>query len=137
MQTSSALRPRATRLQFSLRLLLLAITAFAIGFPIWYRWPYQEVREERDPVTGAVTSKMIVHWQRQWGGDRLLHGKEERHYFWGGGAIVITEHYVRGNRHGPYTIRGSKGTPSTTGQYSDDMREGLWTCVSGGAKATA
>jgi len=25
----------------SLRLLLLAFTAFAIGFPIWYRWPYE------------------------------------------------------------------------------------------------
>jgi len=35
------------RLQFSLRLLMLALTAFAIGFPIWYRWPYQTVVEER------------------------------------------------------------------------------------------
>src|SRR5438034_10302208 len=99
MQTSSALRPRATRLQFSLRLLLLAITAFAIGFPIWYRWPYQEVLDERDPLTRAVTSKRILNWQRQWGGDRLLHGKQERHYFWGGRVdivIVTTEHYVRG-----------------------------------------
>ena len=32
--------------QFSLRLLLIAFTAFAIGFPIWYRWPYQKSLDE-------------------------------------------------------------------------------------------
>src|SRR5438034_1924689 len=102
MQTSSALRPRATRLQFSLRLLLLGITAFAIGFPIWYRWPYQEVLEQRDPVTGAVTSRRIMTRQRQWGGENLPHGKQEDHHLWGGDEMIITTHYVRGNRHGPY-----------------------------------
>ena len=42
-----AKRRWSPRLQFSLRVLLLAITAFAIGFPIWFRWPY---RTERYPL---------------------------------------------------------------------------------------
>src|SRR4051794_10537097 len=91
------------RPQFSLRVLLIAISLFAIGFPIWYRWPYQEVVEERDPVTGSVTSKTILHWQRQWGGETLLHGTREDHNFWRGGETIITTHYLRGKRHGPYT----------------------------------
>jgi hypothetical protein len=117
------------RLQFSLRLFLLAITAFAIGFPIWYRWPYQEVHEERVRVGGPLISRSVVHWQRQWGGKILMHGKrEELQQDWPrGDGTIITTHYVRGKRQGPYTIRGSKYTLSTTGQYSNDMREGVWT----------
>jgi hypothetical protein len=118
---------RLWRPQFSLRVLLIALSLFAIGFPIWYRWPYQDVLEERDPTTGAVTLRRISDWQRQWGGERLLHGKSEVHHLWGGGEIVITTHYVHGNRQGPYTIRDSKGRNSTTGQYLDNKREGVWT----------
>ena len=38
--------PRRSRLQFGLRMLLLGLTAFAIGFPIWYRWPFEEVEQK-------------------------------------------------------------------------------------------
>src|SRR5205809_4736 len=76
MGSTSSVRPRPARLQFSLRLLLIAFTAFAIGFPIWYRWPYQEVREEHIRV-GPSILRSVVHWQRQWGGKILMHGKRE------------------------------------------------------------
>ena len=131
----SAARPCIFRLQFSLRVLLVALSLFAIGFPIWYRWPYQEINEERD-TTGFVTSKSVLHWQRQWGGGTLLHGKREDHQYWVfGKTLVTTTNYVRGKRHGPYTTR-SKVRPNVTGQYVDDMREGKWTIEYAWMKAT-
>src|SRR4051794_22929186 len=100
MASTSSVRPRPTRLQFSLRLLLIVFTGFAIGFPIWYRWPYQEVHEEPVRAQGACISRSVVHWQRQWGGEILLHGKrEDVHKDWRGGETIITTQYVRGNRH--------------------------------------
>src|SRR5437867_4093189 len=89
---ASISRPSPWRLQFSLRLLLFAFTAFAIGFPIWYRWPYRETREQRDPATGKLWSTRIITWQRQWGGDRLLHGPEQMI----SGDITTTTNNVRG-----------------------------------------
>ena len=78
--TSPSNRPRPWRLQFSLRLLLFAFTVFAIGFPAWYRWPYTETMEERDPVTGAVIATRISRWQRLYGGGRVLQGKQQQTY---------------------------------------------------------
>src|SRR5207302_9939835 len=96
MNASFPARPRRWRLQFSLRLLLLAITAFAIGFPIWYRWPYREQTLQRD-ATGAVVAKRITTWQRQWGGERLQHGPDQFIL----GDATFTTMYVRGLRRGP------------------------------------
>jgi hypothetical protein len=109
------------RLQFSLRLLLLALTAFAIGFPIWYRWPYQTVKEERDPKTGKITSTRVSTWQRQWGGPPQLHGPER---FEAGGMVAVTN-YVRGKKEGPYHAQ-NKTKYKESGQYQNDMKEGTW-----------
>src|SRR5262245_14482809 len=117
-------RPRAWRLQFSLRLLLVAFTAFAIGFPIWYRWPYKETIEKRDPATGKLWSTRIITWQRQWGGGRLAHGPEQT--ILGDGDITITKNNVQGKRHGPYTVRDAKGRMREDGQYVDGLKEGRW-----------
>lgn len=86
-------RPRTWRLQFSLRVLLVAFTAFAIGFPIWYRWPYRETIEKRDPATGKLWSTRIITWQRQWGGERLPHGPEQN--ILGDGDLTITMSTLR------------------------------------------
>ena len=114
--------PRASRLQFSLRLLLLAFTAFAIGFPIWYRWPFEVVTEERDSVTGVVQSRRVSTWQRQWGGSRVPHGPTRYTYR----DLVVTSHYRHGIMHGPYTVRDAKGRQSQTGQYLNGQKEGTW-----------
>jgi hypothetical protein len=109
------------RLQFSLRLLLLGLTAFAIGFPIWYRWPYQTVVEERDPKTGKVITTRASTWQRQWGAPPLRHGPER---FEAGNMVAVTN-YVRGKKEGPYHAQ-NKTKYRESGQYHDDMKEGTW-----------
>jgi hypothetical protein len=107
----SWLRPR-----FSLRLLLLGVTAFAIGFPIWWRWPYQE-----QIPTNAVDC--VITWQRQWGGGRIgimrtqvdakaIHIETLRNDAW--------------QKHGPCTYDDGEGKRSV-GQYFDDERHGVWT----------
>jgi hypothetical protein len=118
-------RPRVWRLQFSLRLLLLSFTAFAIGFPIWYRWPYRETVEQRDPA-GRLSSTRIITWQRQWGGDRLEHGIAQTTRIVAGTPFITITTYARGKRHGPYSARFTKTQFSETGQYRNDMKEGRW-----------
>lgn len=108
----SWLQPR-----FSLRLLLLAVTGFAIGFPIWYRWPYQEVAQE-SPANAPRVVRQITTWQRQWGGGRRKHGLE----LWEvNGEVVASTTFKNGLRHGPYD------SENVQGQYVDDLKEGTWT----------
>ena len=114
--SSTSARPRALRLQFSLRLLLLAFTAFAIGFPIWYRWPYEEIAFETPP--GSPTElKRITTWQRQWGGGRLKHGLQR---LVSNGKTIESITYRNGLRHGPYQGEDEKG------QFVDDLKDGVW-----------
>src|SRR5262245_24123007 len=101
----SWLRPR-----FSLRVLLLAVTAFAIGFPIWYRWPY----EERPPFIGA--RDVVITWQRQWGGGRV---GIQRIYFGDDSVFTYTLRNDMGQKHGPCTLDDRNGC-RTLGQYFDD-----------------
>jgi hypothetical protein len=113
-KVKAAATPR--NLRFSLRALLLAVTAFAIGFPIWYRWPYEEMH--RESVSGAAaTIERITTWQRQWGGGRMKHGPER---FTKNGKAVATIMYRRGLRHGPYQ------STDESGQFADDLKEGIW-----------
>ena len=105
--------PRASRLQFSLRLLLLAFTGFAIGFPTWYRWPYEEVEFNR-----TATASRITTWQRQWGGGRLKHGLQRQV---ANGETIESLVYRDGLRHGPYESKTLRG------QFVNDFKEGVWT----------
>jgi hypothetical protein len=113
------------RLRFSLRLLLAAFTAVAIGIPVWYRWPYQE----EELIFGSFsrarpTDRTVTTWQRQWGGGRLKHGAET-HYRGDGSKLRVT-HYARGQRHGRY--EGWEPTRlETAGYYEHDQKSGTWT----------
>ena len=138
--------------RFSLRVLLLAVTAFAIGFPIWYRWPYEEVEKLSSPVT--VTGKPIEYtrittWQRQWGGGRLKHGPEQAII---AGLTVSLTTYRNGRKHGQYSEHlilarfGGRSIavapvfierspePARTGQFVDDKKDGVWTETVNGQK---
>ena len=53
--TPTAPRRWPLRPRFSLRLLLLGVTAFAVGFPIWYRWPYVE-----EELTGSAEQESVA-----------------------------------------------------------------------------
>lgn len=133
--TSLHNRPRPWRLQFSLRHLLLTFTAFAIGFPLWYRWPYQEIK-----TNPAGTRKQITTWQRQWGGGSKKHGLQ-RWILHGKTFESIT--YRNDERQGPYESTYTSGQLSKAyrndrrqgpyestyirGQFENDMKEGVWT----------
>lgn len=118
-----AARPRLWRLQFSLRFLLVAFTIFAIGFSVWYRWPYEEI-VAHTAADGSHVQR-ITTWQRQWGGGRLKHGIDR---LFVDGSLLESTTYDRGKKHGLYiSHRWSKeGQPDTTGQYFNDVKEGTW-----------
>src|SRR5687767_3547992 len=104
------------RPQFSLRLLLLAFTAFALGFPIWYRWPYVEV-EEKPEVRDSTT------WRRTWGGGRVKHGEQRRDHF--GRKIYSVSTYREGVLHGP-NYQVILETYDYVGEVEAGKREGVW-----------
>jgi len=120
-------RPRRQLFQFSLRFLLVAFTAFAIAFSVWYRWPYEEIVSQTNSDGSHV--QRITTWQRQWGGGRLKHGVDRLIV---DGSLLESTTYDRGRKHGPYfSNRWSKqGQPDTTGQYLHDRKEGTWTSSS-------
>ena len=124
----SWLQPR-----FSLRVLLLAFTAFAIGFPIWWRWPYEET-EDLSRLVGPNLGMRTTTWQRQWGGGRLKHGPERMEH---PRQLQVLTTYSNGRKNGLYLLRGSVVEPSfISGQYVDDEKDGVWTTVSYGQKQT-
>src|SRR5262245_15404228 len=115
--TTSQARRSWLRLQFSLRLLLIAFTCFAIGFPVWYRLPFKEITRE-SPAGSANEVQRVTTWQRQWGGGRLKHGLERLVV---NGTTTESTTFQNGLRHGPYVSRDLRG------QYVDDLKEGSWT----------
>jgi hypothetical protein len=127
---------RRSRLQFSLRLLLLGLTTFAIGFPIWYRWPYEETEvvyfgsDKTSKPMGTITRT----WQRKWGGGKVQSGRVVTETT--GGPTKTIEHYVDGMRHGPYEF-WRQGKLNRIGQYEHGKREGKWVDYGNGITYTA
>jgi hypothetical protein len=120
----SAFAPR-----FSLRLLLAAVTAFAIGFPLWYRTPYteeelvyREVNGQPDKARPPVM-RVVTLWKRNWGGKPYRHG-ESRVYRADGGIIGSSE-YRRDKRHGPKKSYRDDGSLQWIEDYADDVRIGM------------
>src|SRR5678815_1683618 len=107
MSDSPAPKPRRSRLQFSLRLLLLAFTAFAIGFPIWYRWPYEETEEHDspDPFSKGTTTQTITRtWRRTWGGGKVRSGREIEEVRRGKFHRKTIRHYDDDQLHGKFEV---------------------------------
>jgi len=127
MPDSLAPKPRRSRLQFSLRLLLLAFTAFAIGFPIWYRWPYREeeiryYQKNGQPDPSRINARIVATWQRQWGGGKKQHGPC---WVWReSGDVRTIDHYRNGVRNGPFLLQ-SDGY-DIAGQFVDGEKDGEW-----------
>ena len=120
-------------LRYSLRMLLLALTAFAIGFPVWYRLPYEE---STDPLASAagrapkVSNKLVTTWQQQWGGGRLMHGPQVRYV---NGKMFSKETYSNGELHGPCTYWIPDGTKEFV-EIVHGKKDGVWTHVDASGK---
>ena len=125
--TSPAPKPRRSRLQFSLRLLLLAFTAFAVGFPIWYRWPFEETNEfDLDPfATGSGTTTITRTWRRTWGGGKIQSGREIEEVRRGKFSRKTIRYYDKDQLHGKFEMYEG-GKLIQTGQYERGGREGKW-----------
>ena len=112
--------------RFSLRLLLAALTAFAIGFPIWYRWPYTETVFWYPEVDGQPDESKPprgwseVPWQRQWGGGRLMHGVIK--WYGADGTMLATSAYRHGKRHGRHESFGEDGSLQSMDEHADGTR---------------
>jgi hypothetical protein len=121
-------RQAKSPLRFSLRLLLLAVTVFAIGFPIWYRWPYEEVddKQSANPDLRSTTT-----WQREWGGGRSKIARSK--YFQG--SRIRLETFRGETRHGPYEISSRDGSREV-GQFVDGKKDGLWQIFDSQGKKT-
>jgi hypothetical protein len=118
---------RRLPLRFSLRVLLLAVTAFAIGFPIWYRWPYEEdviQKPTGDPLAAPGEFRTITTWQRNWSAPRKRHGTTR---ILRNGVTSSVSTYRDDVYHGPYqsffigtTILAEEGN------YQDGKKHGVW-----------
>jgi len=125
------------RPQFSLRSLFVAFTGFAVGFAVWYQWPYEETRipsreMTTDPYCGQRSfkdkdgkySRVTQSWQRQWGGGRLAHGWCRKYD--ANGQLCEELQFRRGVRHGIYRSY-FLGKLDEEGQLANGQREGFWT----------
>jgi len=125
------------RLRFSLRLLLLSVTAFAIGFPIWYRWPYDEVESHYPERSVNVGGKWELVEDKNRPYERITTTLRRR---WGSLEPEVVRrqielmppldtrtisHYQRGQLHGAYQYF-EKGELIKEGQYERGQREGVW-----------
>jgi hypothetical protein len=137
---ATAARP-PWRMRFSLRRLLLLATAFAIAFPVWYRWPHEEVEYgyptrwispvARTPdKSKPPTSRTVKTWQRTWGSLRPQHIRtvlEQYDY-----GVRDERNYKAGKLHGLYS-KTFADRLYCTGQYSHDKRDGEWRTYEHGA----
>jgi hypothetical protein len=135
----SRLRP-----QFSLRALLIVFTAFAIGFPLWYRWPIREVKFEYPRATNNVggkfvevedksappVSRTVTTWKRRWGKPHVKSGPTTTTFYPGkldpDRLQVVVTNYEDDELNGPYS-ETIKGRSKRVGYYEHGQRQGL--CV--------
>ena len=127
MTSPAAPRRRLPLPRFSLRVLLAVFTAVAIGFPVWYRWPYEEeeaIITLAPDVSSMPVDRIVTTWQRQWGAGRLRHGRETWYRSDGSKQRVTT--YVSGLRHGRFEAWEPRRL-ETVGHYERDRKSGTWT----------
>jgi len=132
-------RPRWPRPQFSLRLLLAALTTCCVVAAAWFRWPYAEttVPSQKPLFAGdcgtpiydadCEYSRVTRHWLRQWGGGRVQHGWERKYAT--AGWLAVRQQYQAGQPHGLYQRLNSAGQVIESGRYHHGRRDGVWTVL--------
>ncbi|MGI8977996.1 MAG: toxin-antitoxin system YwqK family antitoxin [Pirellulaceae bacterium] len=100
--------------RFSLRLLMLLVTAAAVGSAFWWRWPVTQTTEKRQ---GSSVTKETSTYHRGLWGNLIKHGVHRETV---DGEVVLEEHYREGLRHGPYrSLR-------VTGEFLLGEPHGTW-----------
>ena len=132
---SSTSRRWFPRPQFSLRTFLLGVTAVGLGFPAWYRLPYEETKipsqelvtdycnlgSHKDP--DYLYSRVTTTWQRQFGGPRLKHGWCRKYDK--AGRLKVEQEFRLGKPHGIYRCY-SGNVVIEEGRYEHGWKEGEW-----------
>jgi hypothetical protein len=124
------------RLQFSLKWLLIGLTAAAIGVAVWTRWPIAEEvisrgtlwREEEpgkgNPAGLVSSEREVAYYRRVLGGKKLRHGTSE--LFDKDGRLLVSQNFRDGVLHGKYAEQYTSGDPRTTGTYFRGWKDGQW-----------
>jgi len=102
----------------------MAFTAVAIGFPVWYRWPYEEESQIIETGVGVV-ERRVTTWQRKWGGGRWKHGEQTRYRKDGSKQFVF--HYFRDELHDRFEAWEPGGELEVVGYLDHEKRSGTWT----------
>lgn len=133
-------RPRRLRPQFSLRVLLLLLTLFAIGFPVWYVWPYtdREVHYEMGPTGKPDKTKLpigetVTSMKRVIGGKPVKHGLKISR-FPGRISQERSQEFVNDVAHGAFSQRYGDDY-SIRGRYEQGKKAGEWVILQAGFTA--
>ena len=83
--------------RFSLRMLLVVVTAAGVGAGVWWRWPVTQVTT-KEFVSGRFTAQETYTYHRGFRGELIKHGVHRKTL---NGKIELEEHYREGVLHGP------------------------------------
>lgn len=101
--------------RFSLKMLMLAVTAAAVGAAFWWRWPVTQTTEKKQGL--RVTTETFTY-HRGLRGNLIKHGV---HRITRDGKVEMEEYYREGLLHGPYRRGGW-----VTGEYFLGEKHGIW-----------
>jgi hypothetical protein len=108
----------------------LFISAFAVGFPVVYRWPFQDEEfryplgnDGRPDLTKPPNAKIVTTWRRTWGGGSEKHGRRVTQNL--NSSMLTVEHYERDLRHGAFTAYIDNEIVAN-GRYFAGQRDGTW-----------
>ena len=109
------LRRRWLSPRFSLKMLMLVVTAAAVGAAFWWRWPVTQTTEKK---RGSSVTTETFTYHRGLRGDLIKHGV---HRIVRDDNVETEAYYREGLLHGPYRRGGW-----VTGEYFLGEKHGTW-----------
>lgn len=108
-------RRRGFSPRFSLKMLMLAVTAAAVAAAFWWRWPVTQTTENKQ---GSRVTMETFTYHRGLRGNLIKHGV---HRTMIDGEVDLEEYYREGVLHGPYRRSGI-----IIGEYYLGKQHGTW-----------